>query len=307
MSSLDLKHRMLARLAMLLGVALLFAAGAMRSGASNPPFAHRSITPPESVAMWVSDRPVTTAELNLALQTLPPPQRAGFTLHPELAVQWYGRLVALSQEARREHLDRGLDLQHGSLVDHRNALAAALVQKIARDVDPTSEQIRAWYQQHADEFVQARARVLRISDRTALASRSQRTPRQAQEKIHALLQQLRHGADFATLARANSDDLSTRDRGGELKSVLPHTQVPEVDHLLWTLPLGQVSAPVHTRFGYELVQVEDRRSMPLAQAQPLIIGKLRIQAITTQTQAIVAAARIRMNPHPATGPKTPGR
>lgn len=303
MSSLYPFHRMAVGLTVLLCVAGLCGAGVGR----NSPRVSLPTAPPGFAVMWVGNRPVTAAELQLALQTLPPPQRAGFTLHPELAVQWYGRLVALSREARREHLDRGLDLLHGSTVDHRNALVAALVQKMAHEVEPAPAQIHAYYRQHADMFMQARAHVLRVSDRTALASHSQRTPQQAWEKIQALAQQLRHGADFATLARENSDDPATRAQGGELNYVSRHTQIPEIDRLLWTLPPGQLSAPVPTRFGYELVQVEDRRPMPLAQAQPLILGQLRMQAISAQTQAIVTAARIRMNPQLAAGAESPAR
>lgn len=303
MSSLHPVHKMATGLAVLLCVAGLYGAGFGR----NSPRVRLSTAAPGFAVMWVGDRPVTAAELQLALQTLPPPQRAGFTQHPELAVQWYGRLVALSQEARREHLDSGLDLLHGSIVDHRNALVAALVQAIAHAVEPTPAQIRADYRQHADAFMQVRARVLRVSDRTSLASHTQRTPQQAQERIQALAQQLRRGADFATLARENSDDATTRAQGGELNYVSRHIQIPEIDRLLWTLPPGQLSAPVHTRFGYELVLVEDRRPMPLAQAQPLILGHLRMQAITSQTQAIVAAARIRMNPQLATSTENPAR
>ena len=296
MPSLHPVHRMATGLAVFLCAAGLYGAGTGR----NSPRVSLSTAAPGFTAMWIGNRPVTAAELQLALQTLPPPQRAGFTLHPELAVQWYGRLVALSQEARREHLDRGLDLRHGSIVDHRNALVAALVQKIAHEVEPTPAQIDAYYRQHAETFMQTRARVLRVSDRTSLASHTSRTPQQAWERIQTLAQQLHHGADFAALARENSDDSATRAQGGELNYVSRHTRIPEIDRLLWTLPPGQISAPVPTRFGYELVQVEDRRPMPLAQAQPLILGQLRMQAITAQTQAIVAAARIRMNPQLAT-------
>lgn len=267
-----------------------------RTGADRPHSINLSTVKPNFVAMWVAGHPVMAVELNQALQTLPPPQRAGFTLHPQLAMQWYGRLVALSQEARREHLDHGLDLVHGTVVDHRNALVAVLVRRIARDAEPTPAQIRAYYQQHAGEFMQARGRLLRISDRTVLASRSQRTPQQALEKIQALARQLRGGADFAALARQNSDDPATRAQGGAFGYITRQTQIPEIDRLLWTLPPGQTSAPVRTRFGYELVCVEDRRLMPLAQAQPLIAGKLRLEAITARTRQIIAAAHIRMNP-----------
>lgn len=282
--------------AVLMCASMVYGTGRLRTAAAAARRVALSTAAPDLVAMWVAGRPVTAAELRQALQTLPPPQRGGFTLHPRLAVQWYGRLVALSQEARREHLDRGLHLTGSAIVDRRDALAAALVRKIARDAEPTPRQIHAYYARHSEDFLQVRGRLLRVSDRTALASNSPRTPQQALEKIQSLARQLQQGADFATLARENSDDPATRAQGGAFNYVSRHTQIPSIDRLLWTLPPGQTSAPVRTRFGYELVRVEQRRPMPLAQAQPLIVGKLRLQAIASKTKAIVAAAHIRMNP-----------
>jgi len=67
------------------------------------------------------------------------------------------------------------------------------------------------------------------------------------------------GADFAELARANSDD-GTAARGGDLDWVYPGDTVPEFERAYEELKIGEVSQPVRTPFGYHLIQVLERRS-----------------------------------------------
>ncbi|HET7669734.1 MAG TPA: peptidylprolyl isomerase [Burkholderiales bacterium] len=71
------------------------------------------------------------------------------------------------------------------------------------------------------------------------------------------------GADFAELARANSDD-GTAARGGELDWVYPGDTVPEFERAYEELNVGEVSQPVRTPFGYHLIQVLERRSGDLS-------------------------------------------
>jgi len=71
------------------------------------------------------------------------------------------------------------------------------------------------------------------------------------------------GADFAELARANSDD-GTAARGGELDWVYPGDTVPEFERAYQELKLAEVSPPVRTPFGYHLIQVLERRSSDLS-------------------------------------------
>src|SRR5438094_32685 len=71
------------------------------------------------------------------------------------------------------------------------------------------------------------------------------------------------GADFAELARANSDD-GTAARGGELDWGYPGDTVPELERAHPELKVAEVSQPVRTPFGYHLIQVLERRSSDLS-------------------------------------------
>jgi peptidyl-prolyl cis-trans isomerase SurA len=87
---------------------------------------------------------------------------------------------------------------------------------------------------------------------------------EAQRKIMVLRQRLVEGANFAELARLNSDDTVSAMRGGELGWVVPGDVVPEFERAMSQLKVGEISQPVRTQFGLHLIQVEDRRTADLA-------------------------------------------
>lgn len=79
------------------------------------------------------------------------------------------------------------------------------------------------------------------------------------------------GADFAALARANSDD-TTAGRGGDLGWIYPGDTVPEFERAMNALQPGQLSEPVKSPFGYHLIQVLERRTSDVSPE------RLRLQA-----------------------------
>lgn len=86
---------------------------------------------------------------------------------------------------------------------------------------------------------------------------------EARRRLELLRERLVAGADFAALARANSDD-STAARGGELDWVYPGDTVPEFERAYRQLEPGEISQPVRTPFGYHLIQVLERRSADMS-------------------------------------------
>lgn len=71
---------------------------------------------------------------------------------------------------------------------------------------------------------------------------------------------LRGGEDFATLARANSQDTLSAAKGGSLGWLNKGDTVPEFEDALESLEPGEISKPVKTQFGWHLVQVQERRT-----------------------------------------------
>ena len=75
----------------------------------------------------------------------------------------------------------------------------------------------------------------------------------------ALRKRAQDGEDFATLARAHSQDATTASTGGNLGYFTAFSVIYPLETAAYTTPIGTVSMPVRTRFGYHLVRVNDRR------------------------------------------------
>jgi len=82
---------------------------------------------------------------------------------------------------------------------------------------------------------------------------------QAKAKAEELLKQLQDGADFAELARANSDDPGSAPDGGDLGFSRKGRMVPPFENAVFALETNQLSDIVETSFGYHIIKVTDRK------------------------------------------------
>ena len=81
----------------------------------------------------------------------------------------------------------------------------------------------------------------------------------AYQKIKEIKQKIDEGEDFKQLAVAYSEDPSAKQNGGELGYFSVFKMVYPFETAAYNTPVGQVSDPVRTQFGYHLIKVEDKR------------------------------------------------
>jgi peptidyl-prolyl cis-trans isomerase SurA len=79
------------------------------------------------------------------------------------------------------------------------------------------------------------------------------------QKLAALRERIIKGEDFAGLAKTLSEDTGSAVEGGDLGWAAAGTYVPEFDQAIAGLKDGELSEPVHTQFGWHLIQMLGRR------------------------------------------------
>ncbi len=82
---------------------------------------------------------------------------------------------------------------------------------------------------------------------------------EARLRLAGILQRIKNGEDFASLARASSDDKAAAADGGSLGWVSPGMMVPAFEEEMDKLKPGEISEPFMTQFGWHIVQVMSRR------------------------------------------------
>jgi parvulin-like peptidyl-prolyl isomerase len=113
------------------------------------------------------------------------------------------------------------------------------------------------------------------SVRHILISTEQRKPEEALKLAKDLVARLKKGEDFAKLAKEYTDDPGSKETGGLYADADVSQWVPEFKQAALTLPIGQISDPVKTDYGYHVMKVENRKQKSFDEVK----DQLRQQAL----------------------------
>ncbi|WP_455234504.1 SurA N-terminal domain-containing protein [Thiogranum longum] len=167
-------------------------------------------------------------------------------------------------------------------------------------VELSDEEIRAYYDQHPEEFMnpeRARLAYLRITGeelskgieideaevdayyrekKESLKTQEQRRAshiliqvaadadeealKKATAEAEDVLAKIREGGDFAALAKEHSDDPGSAAQGGDLGFFARGAMVPEFEDAVFSMETGDVSDPVKTQFGFHIIKLTEIRA-----------------------------------------------
>ncbi len=104
-----------------------------------------------------------------------------------------------------------------------------------------------------------------------------------EDKVKELHEKLKKGEDFAKLAKENSVDPGSKDKGGALGFILKSQVVPSFAKAAFDLEKkGDISDPVKSQFGWHIIRLEEKRNRALP---PFDEVKSRIKEVLWQKKA----------------------
>jgi peptidyl-prolyl cis-trans isomerase D len=139
-----------------------------------------------------------------------------------------------------------------------NYVALDVGRLVPGDVEVTEREIRDYYNRNRDEFQRQAGGQFAVAALSKAATAADTVA--AFERAQTLREEIVGGADFAEVASRESADPGSRAQGGDLGNFGRGRMVPAFDEAAFTLPVGQVSEPVQTQFGYHLIQVQEREA-----------------------------------------------
>lgn len=232
----------------------------------------------DPVAATVNGQPILRSEVLEAINSLPQQYRQ---MPVEMLVPLMAEQVATAHLVAQKGVDAGL--QNDPEVKERLATAE---RRIIQDV---------WLQR------QLKAKVTDAAIQDAYKKYLTDNPPQDQvkarhilvdseDKAKDLIKKLEGGAKFEELANANTTDPSGKDSGGDLGWFARDQMVPEFADAAFKLEKGKfTTAPVKTQFGWHVILVEDKRTLPqptLDEVKPQLEEQLS-QALVPQIIAEV--------------------
>ncbi|MGE5623988.1 MAG: peptidylprolyl isomerase [Bacillota bacterium] len=215
----------------------------------------------------------------------------------QAAVKLLVNMQLLASEAEKNGLDRKPDVQADLSISRSTVLAQLDAQDYVDKHSPTEADIKAAYDQHIKtmDLRQYKARHILVA---------------SEDQARGLIAQLNKGANFAALAKKNSLDTGSAPNGGELGDWFSSsTMVPEFGAALASLKKGEITQqPVHSQYGWHVIQLEDVRTQPapsLEQLHDQLGDDLKRKAFNDHLDQLRATAKVDVKspaPAPASTP-----
>ena len=164
--------------------------------------------------------------------------------------------------------------------------------QVSADITVTDDDIGAFYRANLDQFkipegVKARHIMLALNPNAPQADKDA-----VNKRAQNLIAQLKNKkADFAALAKANSDDATTKANGGDMGAFPKGEMIPAIDDACFApnVKAGDILGPITTDFGVHIVRVDEKipaRQLTLedVKANPQIGPALKAQLLKNKVQ-----------------------
>ena len=164
----------------------------------------------------------------------------------------------------------------------RYAAFVALDQALA--VQPTEDEMRKQYDGHPDEYQRACVRHILVA---------------SEAEANTVLANLRGGADFAAEAAQHTTDEAGKQDGGDLGCVPKGSFTDTFEKAVWDAPVGELSGPVRSEYGYHVLQVTKRGLASYEEVRNDIqaeLGPQPFQSLAIWRQVRLARAAVTVDP-----------
>ncbi|EMR02670.1 peptidylprolyl isomerase [Cesiribacter andamanensis] len=195
------------------------------------------------------------------------------TLQPTEDLRQYLDLYINFKLKVREAREKGLH-QQASFQEELDSYKKQLARPYLTESSVTEQLVNEAYQRMATE-INASHILIAVNPGAAPADTLA-----AYQKAQDMRQRAQQGADFGDLARRFSDDPSAQSNRGNLGYFTALQMVYPFENTAYTTPVGAVSAPVRTRFGYHVLKVHDKRPSQ---------GKIKVAHLMVRTQPEMSA------------------
>lgn len=247
-------------------------------GAPTPPVAVAPV-PSDTVVATVAGKPYTAAELDKLIASYPGPVQQAIRSNPRMALSQVLLFKELAGMAEKDNLDKQSPNKEMIEFQRMQFLAQAEINAYRYSFNIPMEEVQKFYKEHPDDYRQAKVSVIYIAFTPAGATSTAATKlTEAEAKVKAtdLRAKILAGGDFAALARENSDDKASAEKGGDFGIVTRTSSYPDaVKSAVFALKVGGVSEPVRETNGFYLVRVDGFTPEPFEQVSFAISERIR--------------------------------
>lgn len=166
--------------------------------------------------------------------------------------------------------DRGTNLSEFEKEIREQMLAQKLVQEeVASSIMVTPGEVKDFYDEHIDEMMAPKQLLVKT---IMIRKREDRSNEDSRKKMEEVREKALNTKDFSLLAVETSEGPYAED-GGNMGYIAQGQTVPEIDTVLFSLGVGDISEIVETPIGYHIFKVEevkDPRTLEFAEVNDFL-------------------------------------
>jgi len=237
---------------------------------------------------------ITAGDFQQILASLPADSRQRFSVaaNRRNLLDEVIRIWVLSTDAKK----KGVAI--GTTYPERRDYYARYAQQLGTRI--TDEKMRAYYQQHIGEYERVHLWhivVLNGSSPVVPSDVDAKTVRrlpyaEALKKAKEIRSKLQQGAKFEDAAKQYSEDPTSSPKGGEIGIVSKGQMAKELETAAFNLKVGEVSEVVGSIFGFHILRITEKKTMPFEELKDQILQKMTADAVNADIEPKVKAAGV---------------
>ncbi len=184
------------------------------------------------------------------------------------------------QETGKSYEDFKADLKNNFYVQ------GVVSEEVMRKIQFTTEEVRAYYDQHKDQF-QRQERVFLREILVSTQGKDDVAVAAAEKKAKDLVERARKGERFNELAQANSDSATAKD-GGALDPYKKGDLAPAIEATVWDKERGYVTDPIKVPTGLLILRVDEHYKAGLASFEE-VESEIQNRILDSRRQAALRA------------------
>jgi peptidyl-prolyl cis-trans isomerase C len=258
--------------------------------------------PSGRVVVQVGDIIITAGQMEQILDAYSESQRV-FVNGPgrQQFIDQLVRVLVLSQEGKRLKLDQTDRYRNQLAYSAAGILSSHAEEDIRKNVKIDDAMLQAYLAEHPLDYMQVRARHILIRMHGAAVPLQPGAKDLMEAEALAKAQELRKkidgGADFAAIASTESDDISTKEKGGDLGFFRRGQMPPSIEEAAFAMKAGEVSQPVRTSMGYTVIKVEEAKPVKtFEELRPELDKRLRSELTRKYVDSLKALTTIEVDP-----------
>jgi len=237
--------------------------------------------PTNTVIATVDGKKITYGEIETYVRTLPAQMQQTALQNRKQFIQEYGLMLRLNAMAEKANLDQKTPYKESIESARMQILTQAQISELFNSFAISVEDEQKHYDENKSRYEQVKLKVIYISFSPKSANppadgKKRLTEDEAKAKAEELVKEIKGGADFVKLVNENSEDATSKAKGGDFGTFSRSDNLPDaIRSVVFALRAGEVSAPMRQPNGFYIFRAESLTQKPFSEVAGDIATELR--------------------------------